>query len=165
MNRRTSIITGLTAATAVALASKVEAAEAKSDNPELENIRAVLKAHDDAMTNHNFEGVQAVLSPKAVIMGTGPGEVWSTAAEIKDAYEHFFQVYDKGQQDFTYNVKHGELSDKMGWLVASGEVKAKKDGKDIAFALNVSLTVSKASGDWKIAAMHFSTLTSDKAGK
>ena len=53
----------------------------------------------------------------------------------------------------------------MGWLVASGEVKGKKDGKDFAFPMNLSLTASKASGKWKIAAMHFSTLTSDKAGK
>src|SRR5688500_8277745 len=126
MNRRTSIITGLTAVTAVALTSTVEAEEAKSENPQLEKIRAVLNAHDDAMTDHNLEGVLAVLSPKVVIMGTGPGEVWSSAPEIKDAYEHFFQGYDKGQQEFTYYVKHGELSAEMGWLVASGEVKAKK---------------------------------------
>lgn len=166
MNRRNSIITGLTAITAVAsLTSTVKAEETKSKNPELEKIRAVLKAHDDAMTSHNLEGVLAVLAPKAVIIGTGPGEVWSGPEEIKDAYEHFFQGYDKGQQDFTYHVKFGELSAEMGWLVASGEVKGKKDGKDFAFGMNISLTVSKAGGDWKIAALHFSTLTSDKAGK
>jgi ketosteroid isomerase-like protein len=162
MNRRTSIITGLTAVTAVALTSTAEAEEA---NPQLEKIKAVLKAHDDAMTNHNLEGVLAVLSPKAVIMGSGPGEIWASASEIKDAYEHFFQVFDKGQQEFTYTVKHGELSAEMGWLVVSGDVKAKKDGKDVGFPLNVSLTVSKSGGNWKIAAMHFSTLTSDAAGK
>lgn len=166
MNRRNSIITGLTAITAVAsLTSTVKAEETKSTNPELEKIRAVLKAHDDAMTSHNLEGVLATLAPKAVIIGTGPGEVWSGPEEIKDAYEHFFQGYDKGQQDFTYHVKFGELSAEMGWLLASGEVKGKKDGKDFAFPMNLSLTASKASGEWKIAAMHFSTLTSDKAGK
>jgi ketosteroid isomerase-like protein len=165
MDRRTSIITGISAVTAVALAPAARAAEEKSANPELESIRAVLKAHDDAMTNHNLEGVLAVLSPKAVIMGTGPGEVWATLAEIKEAYGHFFQGFDKGQQDFTYYVKHGELSAEMGWLVVSGEVKGKKDGKDIAFPMNVSATVSKAGGSWKIAAMHFSTLTNDVAGK
>ena len=166
MNRRTSFITGLSAVTAVAaLQSRIHAQEPKADNPEVEKIRAVLKAHDDAMTNHNLEGVLAVLSPKAVIMGTGPGEVWSTPEEIKDAYTHFFADYDKGQQDFTYHVRFGELSSEMGWLVASGEVKGKKDKKAFAFPMNISLTVSKTGGDWKIAAMHFSTLTSEKAGK
>jgi hypothetical protein len=32
------------------------------------------------------------------------------------------------------------------------------DGKDVTF-LNISLTVAKNAGDWRIAAMHFSTLT------
>ena len=106
MNRRNSIITGLTAITAVAsLTSTVKAEETKSKNPELEKIRALLKAHDDAMTSHDLEGVLATLAPKAVIIGTGPGEVWSGPEEIKDAYEHFFQGYDKGQQDFTYHVR------------------------------------------------------------
>ncbi len=166
MNRRHSIITGLTAVTAIAsLTSLAKAEDAKAANPDLEKIKAVLKAHDDAMTSHNLEGVLAVLSPKAVIIGTGPGEIWSGTEEVKDAYEHFFADFDKGQQDFTYHVKFGELSSEMGWLMASGEVKGKKEGKDFAFALNISLTVSKAGGDWKIAAMHFSTMTGEKASK
>jgi len=168
MNRRDSIITGATAIAAIAaLKSTAQAEETPSANPELEKIRAVLKAHDEAMTSKNLPGVLATLATKAVIMGTGPGEVWNGHEEIKDAYEHFFQGFDKGEQSFTYYVKFGELSPEMGWLLASGEVKGKKDGKDFAFPLNMSLTASKASGEWKIAAMHFSTLTgpAEKDGK
>jgi uncharacterized protein (TIGR02246 family) len=166
MNRRKSIITGLTAITAIAsLNSTANAEETKTTNPELEKIRSLLKAHDDAMTSHDLKGVLATLATKAVIIGTGPGEIWSGPDEIKDAYEHFFQGYDKGQQDFTYHVKFGELSPQMGWLMASGEVKGKKDGKDFAFPMNISLTASKASGEWKIAAMHFSTFTKEKDSK
>ena len=165
MNRRNSII-GFTAAAAVAaLKTTAQAQETKASSPELEKIKAVLKAHDDAMTSHDIEGVLAVLSPRAVILGTGPGEVWASKDEIKDAYGHFFQGYDKGQQDFTYHVRHGELSAEMGWLVASGEVKGKKDGKDFAFPLNVSLTVSKSGGKWLISTMHFSTLTGEASAK
>ncbi len=51
----------------------------------------------------------------------------------------------------------------MGWLVSSGEIKGKKDGKEIAFPLNLSLTVSKIGDSWKIVAMHFSTLTGETA--
>lgn len=166
MNRRTSIFAGLSAATTLgALSSAAQDKDAPPVNPELEKIRAVLKAHDDAMTNHNLEGVLAVLSPKAVVMGTGPGEIWSGHEELKDAYGHFFADFDKGQQDFTYHVRMGELSAEMGWLFASGEVRGKKEGKDFAFPLNVSLTVSKATGDWKIASLHFSTLASDSEAK
>jgi ketosteroid isomerase-like protein len=163
MNRRTSIITGVAAVAtaAVALSSTSKANEAKTENPELEKIRTVLKAHDDAMTSHNFKGVQAVLAPKVVIMGTGPGEVWSTPEQIEEAYKNFFDGFDKGEQDFTYQVKHGGLSSDMGWLMVSGDVKGKKDGKDFAFPINISLTVAKVDGAWKIAAMHFSNLTGE----
>jgi uncharacterized protein (TIGR02246 family) len=166
MNRRNSIITGLTVISALdSLVSTSQAEETPSKNPELEKIRAVLKAHDEAMTSHNLEGVLATLAPKAVILGTGPGEVWSGPVEIKEAYTNFFMDFDKGQQDFTYHVRFGELSDAMGWLMASGEVKGKKDGKDFAFPMNLSLTASKATGEWKIAALHFSTLTGEKPAK
>ena len=164
MNRRDSITTGLAAIAAVATLDSSAQAQDKADNPALEPIRALLKAHDDAMTNHDLKGVMATLSEKASIMGTGPGEMWVGPEEIKDAYEHFFQGYDKGQQEFEYKFKHGGLGSDMGWLMASGNIKAKKDGKAILFPLNVSLTVAKAGGQWKIASMHFSTLTGpDKA--
>ena len=165
MNRRDSIITGLAAIAAVATLDSSAQAQDKADNPALEPIRALLKAHDDAMTNHDLKGVMATLSEKASIMGTGPGEMWVGPEEIKDAYEHFFQGYDKGQQEFEYKFKHGGLSADMGWLMASGNIKAKKDGKAVTFPLNVSLTVSKAGDQWKIASMHFSTLTGPDAKK
>jgi ketosteroid isomerase-like protein len=166
MNRRESLITGLAAVAAVATLQPTAHAQDKADNPQLDAIRALLKAHDDAMTSHDLKGVMATLSDKASIMGSGPGEMWVGPEEIKDAYEHFFQGYDKGQQEFEYKFKHGGLGADMGWLMASGNVKAKKDGKAVTFPLNVSLTVSKAGDQWKIASMHFSTLTGpDKAAK
>ncbi len=96
--------------------------------------------------------------------GTGPGEVWSTPEEIKDAYEHFFTGFDKGQQEFDYRFKRGGLGADMGWLMASGEIKGKKDGKAFSFPMNVSLTAAKTGGKWQIVGMHFSTLTGE-AGK
>lgn len=159
MNRRESIITGLAAVAGVAVLTPSARAADKADNPELAEIKTLLKAHDDAMTSHDLKGVMATLTENASIMGSGPGEMWVGPAEIKDAYEHFFQGFDKGQQNFEYHFKHGGLGTDMGWLMASGDIKAKKDGKAITFPINVSLTVAKTSGQWKIASMHFSTLT------
>ena len=163
MYRRNTLLTGLTAIAAAATSSNstLKAEEKAAKNPEVAKIREVLKAHDDAMTSHDLSGVMAVLAPNAVIMGTGPGEVWTGEADLKTAYENFFQGFDKGEQDFTYHVIHGGLSAEMGWLAASGEVKGKKDGKELAFPMNVSVTVAKVDGAWKIATMHFSTLTGE----
>ena len=165
MNRRDSIITGLSAIAAIATLSPSAQAQDKAENPQLDAIRALLKAHDDAMTNHDLKGVMATLTEKASIMGSGPGEMWVGPEEIKDAYEHFFQGYDKGHQDFEYKFKHGGLGSDMGWLMASGNIKAKKDGKAIELPMNVSLTVVKAGDQWKIASMHFSTLTGPDEAK
>ena len=166
VDRRTAILGGLVAAsTAVALGTTASAADTKAESPELDAVRALLKAHDDAMTNHDLKGVMATLSEKAAIMGSGPGEMWVGPEEIKDAYEHFFQGFDKGQQEFEYKFKHGGLGTDMGWLMASGNIKAKKDGKAVEFPINVSLTVTKAGGEWKIASMHFSTLTGPEDAK
>lgn len=165
MNRRDSIIAGLAGITAIGTLASSAQAQDKAANPELDDIRALLKAHDEAMASHDLSGVLATMTEKAAIMGSGPGEIWSGPAEIKDAYEHFFQGFDKGEQKFDYQFKIGGLDSGMGWLMASGNIKGKKDGKEFEFPINISLTVSKAGGKWQIASMHFSTLTGEGGAK
>ena len=160
MNRREAVIAamaGLAATAAVAPSADAETSE--GTNPDLDQIRALLRAHDEAFTNHDLDGIMASLTEKAAIMGTGPGEIWSGPDEIKVAYQHFFEGFDKGEQKFQYQFRIGGVTSDMGWLMASGNVTGKKDGKDFAYPLNISLTVAKKEGKWLIAAMHFSTLT------
>ena len=164
MNRRNSIIAGLAGMAAATVAPHVQAQD-KAANPELDDIRALLKAHDEAMTGHDLKGVLATMTEKASIMGTGPGEIWTGTEEIKVAYDHFFQGFDKGEQHFDYQFKIGGLGADMGWLMASGNIKGKKGGKAFEFPINISLTVAKAGGKWQIASMHFSTLTGDGGSK
>jgi len=156
MNRREAIIAAAVSI-AAALPSVVNA-EA-SENPEVEPIRALLKAHDEAFTSHNLDGVMACLTEKAAIMGTGPGEIWSGPDEIKVAYEHFFQGFDEGKQKYEYQFKIAQVGTDMGWLMTSGNITGEKGGKEFAYPINLSLTVAKNAGKWLIAAMHFSTLT------
>jgi len=160
MNRREAMmawISGITAA--VAIAPTADAQASQESNPDLDQIRALLKAHDEAFTNHDLDGVMACLTDKAAIMGSGPGEIYSGPDEIRVAYQHFFKGFDKGEQKFEYQFRIGGVTPEMGWLMTAGNVTGKKDGKDFAFPLNVSLTVAKKDGKWLIAAMHFSTLT------
>ena len=140
-------------------------AQEQANNPRMAEVRALLQAHEQAMTNHDLNGVMACLTPKAAIMGTGPGEIWSGPDEIKAAYEHFFQNFDKGHHKFDYQFRIGALGTDMGWLMASGNVAAEKDGKAFEFPLNVSLTVANNGGKWYIASMHFSTLTGPGSAK
>ena len=160
MNRREAIIAGVTGITAaVATASAADAESSQEANPDLDQIRALLKAHDQAFTNQDLNGVMACFTENASIMGTGPGEIWSGPDEIKVAYQHFFEGFDKGEQKFEYQFRIGGATSDMGWLMASGNVTGKKDGKEFAFPLNVSITIAKKQDKWLVAAMHFSTLT------
>jgi uncharacterized protein (TIGR02246 family) len=162
MTRKEAIIAGAASLSALAMAAQSgQAEEGAEADPEVTKIRALLKAHDEAMTNHDLSGVMKCLTENAAIMGTGPGEFWVGPEEIKTAYEHFFETFDKGAQDFEYQFKIGGVGTDMGWLMASGNVTAKKDGKEFAFPMNISLTVAKKSDEWRIAALHFSTLTGD----
>ena len=156
MNRREAIAGIASITAAVAVASR---ADAESSEADLAQIRALLRAHDEAFTNHDLNGIMACLAKKAAIMGSGPGEIWSGPGEIKVAYEHFFEGFDKGQQKFEYQFRIGGVTSEMGWMMTAGNVNGKKDGKEFAFPLNLSLTVAKKEGKWLIAAMHFSTLT------
>jgi len=95
MNRREAMlawISGVTAA--VAIAPTADAQASQGTNPDLDQIRALLKAHDEAFTNQDLKGVMACLTDNAAIMGSGPGEIWSGPDEIKGAYEHFFEGFD-----------------------------------------------------------------------
>jgi uncharacterized protein (TIGR02246 family) len=163
MNRREAIVAGAVGIGA-AVASVVTAQASPTENPEVEPVRALLKAHDEAFTNQDLNGVLACFTKTAAIMGSGPGEIWSGPDEIKVAYEHFFQGFDKGQQKFEYQFRIGGLTSDMGWMMTSGNVTGKKDEKDFAFPVNISLTVAKDSGQWLVAAMHFSTLTGGADG-
>jgi len=106
MNRREAIIAGmasLAATVTVPIAANAESSE--TANPELDQVRALLKAHDEALTNQDLDGVMACFSEKAAIMGSGPGEIWSGPDEIKVAYQHFFEGFDKGKQKFEYQFR------------------------------------------------------------
>ena len=163
MNRKEAIMGIATIAAAVAVPSVASAQkpEAEAENPELEPIRALLQAYDTAFTNHDLNGVMATLSEKAAIMGSGPGEIWSGADEIKAAHQHLFEGFDAQQQGFDYEFNIGQVTSDTAWMLTSGNVTGTKDGKEFTFPVNISLTAMKQGGKWLIAAMHFSTLTDD----
>jgi uncharacterized protein (TIGR02246 family) len=161
MNRKEAIMGIATIAAAVAVPSVASAQKPEAENPELEPIRALLQAYDTAFTNHDLNGVMATLSEKAAIMGSGPGEIWSGADEIKAAHQHLFEGFDARQQGFDYEFNIGQVTSDKAWMLTSGNVTGTKDGKEFTFPVNISLTAMKQGGKWLIAAMHFSTLTDD----
>ena len=60
MNRREAIVAGAVSI-AAAVPAVMNAQASQSENPEVEPIRALLKAHDEAFTNQDINGVLSVL--------------------------------------------------------------------------------------------------------
>ena len=148
-------------AAAVAAPIVGQAEEPTVEDTELDPIRALLDAYDTAFTNHDLDGVLASFSPKAAIMGTGPGEIWSGTDEIRAAHQRFFDGFDYGDQSFEYEFSIGEVKQDQGWawMMTSGNVEGKKGGEDFSFPVNISLIASKDGGKWLITNLHFSTFT------
>jgi hypothetical protein len=135
MNRREAILAGVAGiAAAVAVPPAANAQASTAENPELE---------------------------KGAILGTGPGEIWSGADEIKAAHQRLFEGFDKGEQEFDYEFNVGGVISDTGWMLTSGNVTGSKDGNEFTFPVNISLTVLKDSGKWLILAMHYSILEAE----
>jgi uncharacterized protein (TIGR02246 family) len=162
MNRRDAILAGISTIAAAGAVAPAALAADETDK-DFDTIRPLLKTHDDAFTSQNLAGVLATFATKSVLMGTGPGEIWSGKEELTTAYEHFFATFDKGMHDYEYRHRMGAVTGDSAWLISSGDAKTKKDGKDVVYPLNISFALVKESGAWKIALMHFSTFASDKS--
>jgi ketosteroid isomerase-like protein len=163
MNRKEAImgLATIAAAAAVPSIARAQTPEPEAENPELEPMRALLKAYDTAFTNHDLDGVMATMSDKASIMGSGPGEIWSGPDEIKAAHQKLFEGFDAKQQSFDYEFNIGQVASDAGWMLTSGNVTGSKGGKEFTFPINISVAATKQGGKWLIAAMHFSTVTDE----
>ena len=105
MSRIEAIITGVAGLSALAMATPAARAEDSKEAALRWKNSGSLKAHDKAMTNHDLKSVMACLTEKAAIMGTGPGEIWLGPEDIKVAYEHFFEGFDKGEQNLNISLR------------------------------------------------------------
>jgi len=145
---------------AIAIATPALARERKAGPAaEVDALQALLDSHDRAFSAHDIKGVLALFAPRATILGTGPGEIWSGPAEIKDAYEHFFSDFDAGKQQVEVLWHDGHVLGRMAWLMSVTKVTMTKGAATSEVGINVSVVFERSAGSWLIRAMHFSNLT------
>ncbi|MGE0126596.1 MAG: nuclear transport factor 2 family protein [Blastocatellales bacterium] len=138
------------------------AASAQTPDPNVVNeIVALLNKHDQALNQKDVDALMSLYTPgdTTVLMGTGPGEKWVGKEEIKDAYTHFFQDFDKGSLAHDCFWKTGASKGDVAWLSAICKMSDSMKGKKREFGLNISAVFEKQGGTWLIRSMHFSNLT------
>jgi uncharacterized protein (TIGR02246 family) len=131
-----------------------------AQGPAQGEIAAMLQKHDDAMNQHDIDGVMALFSPnpKTVMIGTGPGEKFQGLAEIRSAYTEMFKDFDKGTLTHSCYWKDGRGSGNVVWGAFMCKFSDTKDGKSRAYELNVSAVAEKQGGKWQLVMLHYSNL-------
>lgn len=126
-------------------------------------VADLLKKHDDAMNQHDLEGVTALFAPgpKTVVIGTGPGERYQGREEIKTAYTEMFKDFDKGTLKHDCYWKDGGGSGSLKWGAVMCKFTDSKAGKEREYGLNVSGVLEKEGNKWQFVMIHFSNLTGD----
>ena len=136
------------------------AARTEAKKPTVDEIRAVLAAHDKALNDKNLDAIMATFStdPTTVMMGTGSEERWMGPQEIRSAYSEIIKDYDPGTLDAKCDWKTGGSDDdgQMAWLAASCDCKDSLKGKVRSYKLNITGTVAKQNEQWKFVSLHMS---------
>lgn len=123
-------------------------------------VTALLKQHDAAFAAQDIKGVMKayISGPEIFLMGTGPGEIYRGKEGIEDAYSQFFTKFEKGTAGFTYDWVSAGAKGDLAWFAAEVMIKGKVKDEIKEIGYNVSGTLEKQKGKWRILAMHFSRL-------
>lgn len=135
---------------------------AAADPKVVEEIRAVLEKHDKALGEKNLDAVLETFAPAptTVVLGTGPGERWVGAQEIRTAYTEIFKDYDPNTMKVDCEWKTGNSDGTMAWLAATCVAKDSLKEKAREYPLNVSAAMVKQDGKWRFTMLHMSNPTS-----
>jgi uncharacterized protein (TIGR02246 family) len=124
------------------------------------DVSELLKKHDDALNQHDLAAVLALFAPgpKTMLMGTGPGEKFQGAEEIKTAYTEIFKDFDKGTMTHSCYWKNGGGTATTVWGAAMCKLSDSKGDKRREYELNVSAVAEKQGGKWQFVMIHYSNL-------
>ena len=126
-----------------------------------DELRAVLRQHDEALNQHNLKAIMALYvdAPNIAMMGTGPGEFWRGREAVENAYQAFIDDFKAGSMSYECPEravgKHGDAA----WFAASCDMKdTTPDDESREYSLNVSGVLVNTAEGWRYQMMHFSNL-------
>jgi len=132
----------------------------QNDPKVVEEVRGLLQKHDTALNDKNIESLLETFAPapNTVVLGTGPGERWVGADEIRKAYTEIFKDYDTGTVEPSCDWKTGQHLGDMAWMAATCQLKDSLKGKKREYHLNISAAAVKQDGKWRFTMLHMSNV-------
>jgi uncharacterized protein (TIGR02246 family) len=138
-------------------------AQAKPEAASVDALKAMLDAYMKAFSAQDMPGVLKLFSPDAVVLGTGPGEIWGGRDEISTAHKNFFSLFDPGKHTQEVQFRDGHMIGDMAWLASMSSVSFTKGANTIQFGLNLSAVFERTGGAWQIRVLHMSNVAASPA--
>ena len=138
------------------------AAEANPEiKPEIKKeLKAFLNQYREAFKAKNTDAVMAAYASDALLMGTGPGELYEGKDAIRKAHVEFFKSFDKEDPSIEW-FKAGAKGD-FAWISAVVKFTSSMKDKKGEFQINSTSVLEKRNGKWVFIVRHFSNLVSGK---
>jgi uncharacterized protein (TIGR02246 family) len=117
----------------------------------------MVQAYTAAFEAKDVDAIMELFVDDAVMMGTGPGEVWAGKDSIRAAHIAFTADLERESSERTL-VGSG-MEGNTAWYTGYSVIAHSVGGKERSFQLNISLVLQKVGDGWKIASFHMSNLT------
>jgi uncharacterized protein (TIGR02246 family) len=138
-------------------------AQTPANAASVDALKAVLDSYQKAFSAHDMAGVLRHFSPDAVVLGTGPGEIWGGKDEITTAHQNFFSLFEPGKHTHDVQFRDGHVLGDMAWLASMSSVSFTKGANTIQFGLNLSAVFEKVGSAWLVRVLHMSNVASTPA--
>jgi len=127
-------------------------------------VKALVEKHNKAFNAQDLKGVMDTYQtgPNVVLMGSGPGEAYVGEEAIGGAYNQFFTRFDANSLAFKYDWVATSSKGNCAWFAVTTSIEGtvKNEKKERVF--NMSGTMEKANGKWRIVCLHFSRLGAEQ---
>jgi ketosteroid isomerase-like protein len=127
-------------------------------------VKIVMEQHRLAFNAHDLKGVMTLYAsdPNTILMGTGPGEAYVGDEAIGGAYDQLFTRFEPNTLSFKYDWIAAGSKGNLAWFAVTTTMEGtlNKEKKERVF--NMSGTLLKEKGKWRILSLHFSRLGAEE---
>jgi ketosteroid isomerase-like protein len=124
------------------------------------DVKMLVELHNKAFNAQDLKGIMGTYAsvPEIVLMGTGPGESYRGEEAIGSAYNQFFTKFDANTLNFKYDWIAVGSRGEMAWFAVTTHMESILKTEKKEREINMSGTLMKVKGKWRIVSMHFSRL-------
>ena len=132
----------------------------QGDSKIMAAVKTLMEQHNKAFIAQDLKGVMTLYAsdPNTFLMGTGPGEAYVGDEAIGGAYDQLFTRFEANTLSNKYDWIAAGSKGNHAWFAVTITMEATLNKEKWERAFNISGTLLKEKGKWRILTMHFSRL-------